>query len=228
MLDNTLQEVVRKLEAAKQSGEAINVSKTDYSEYIPLRITTEIESSHEFGQLKGEIIMGRGLWLFSMKHVLANTAKVLHNRRRSILIPPDDLTWFTSDDPVVRLNYYGNGTYDFKGGWGKPGTEIFLPLDPHHLLYTKVGEHPPRRGSVVPRDRAEMIRRFIAEHAHRFIFAASADTEVQRLRPRIVDPALLRDERQLWCRWHEYQTVAERELIGSSGANPSLSTILAE
>jgi hypothetical protein len=42
MLDNTLQEAVRKLEPAKQSGEAINVSKTDYSAYIPLRITTEI------------------------------------------------------------------------------------------------------------------------------------------------------------------------------------------
>ena len=127
-------------------------------------------------------------------------------------MPPDDLSWFTSDDPVVRLNYYGNGTYDFKGGWGNPGTEIFLPLSPRHLLYTKVGAYPPRRGSIVPCAKADMIRRFIAEHAHRFIFAASADIEVPGLRPRIVDAALLRDEREQWSRWNEDQTSAERSL----------------
>lgn len=128
---------------------------------------------------------------------------------------PDELTWFTTDDPVVRLNYYGDGRYDFKGGWGNPGTEIFLPLDPRHLLYTKVGERPPRRGWVVPRAEAEMIRRFIAEHAHRFIFAASPDAEVPKLRPRIVDLALLRDEDEQWRRWQGDQTNAERELIDS-------------
>ena len=228
MLESTVHEAVRKLEAANQSGEAINVAKTAYSEYIPLRLTIEMEPGQEFGQVKGEIINGRGLWLFSIKHALTSTVKVLHNHKWSILISPEHLTWFTSDDPVVRLNYYGNGTYDFKGGWGNPGTEIFLPLDPHHLLYTKVGEHPPRRGSVVPRDRAEMIRRFIAEHAHRFIFAVSADAEVPRLRPRIVNAAFLRDERQQWDRWHEDQTIAERKLTDSSGANPSESTILGE
>jgi hypothetical protein len=227
MLNNIVQEAVCKLEAAKQSGDAIDMAKTAYSEYIPLRVTTEVEPGQEYGTLKAETIVGRGYWLFSMK-VLANTAKVLQNHKWTILKPPDDLTWFTSDDPVVRLNYYGNGTYDFKGGWGNPGTEIFLTLDPHHLLYTKVGERPPRRDSVVPRNAAEMIRRFIAEHAHRFIFAASADAEVPRLRPRTVNAALLRDERQQWDRWHEDQTIAERKLIDSNGTNPSASTNLGE
>jgi hypothetical protein len=221
ILDNTLREAVSKLEAARKTGETINVTKTANSEYIPLRVTTEREPGQEFGKLKSELIMGRGLWLFSMKHALANTAKVLHNHKWSILMPPDDLTWFTSDDPVVRLNYYGNGKYDFNGGWGNPGTEIVLPLDPRHLLYTKVGERPQRRVSVVPRNVAKMMRHFIAEHAHRFIFAASADTEVPRLRPRIVDAALLRDERQQWLKWNEDQTIAERELMSLSAAKPS-------
>jgi len=219
ILDDTLQDAVRRLEWAKRSGQAINAVKSPNSEYIPLRVTTEIEPGQDFGKVKSEIIVGRGLWFFSMRHLLTNTVTVLHNHKWSILVPPDGLTWFTSDDPVIRLNYYGNGRYDFKGGWGNPGTEILVPLDPHHLLYTKVGERPERRGSVVPRLQAEMIRRFIAEHAHRFIFAASPDREVPTLRPRIINASLLRDEQEQWRRWHENQTIAERELIGSSGAS---------
>ena len=215
MLDETLQDSVRRFDLAKKSGQVIKPTTVAHSDYIPLRITTQTQPGQEFGKVKGEMVAGRGLWFFSMRHLLTKTAKVLHNHRWSILAPPDELTWFTTDDPVVRLNYYGDGRYDFKGGWGNPGTEIFLPLDPRHLLYTKVGERPPRRGWVVPRAEAEMIRRFIAEHAHRFIFAASPDAEVPRLRPRIVDLALLRDEDEQWRRWHGDQTNAERELIDS-------------
>jgi hypothetical protein len=189
MLDNTLRNSVSKLEEAHRSGVAIKTSKP---EYIPLRVTTEIEPGQDIGKIKAEIVMGRGLWLFNIKNALTKTVEILHNLKWTILIAPAELTWFTSDDPVVRLNYYPNGTYDFKGGWGNPGTEIFLPLDQRHLLYTKVGARPRRRGTVVSRDEAEMIRRFIAEHAHRFIFAASPDAEVPRLRPRTVDPAFLR------------------------------------
>jgi hypothetical protein len=119
---------------------------------------------------------------------------------------------------VVRLNYYRDGKYDFKGGWGNLGTEIFLPLDPRHLLYTKVGERPPFRGSVMPRATAEMTRRIIAEHAHRFIFAASAEADVPKLHPRTVDADLLRHENEQWHRWHEEQTAAERELMDRGGA----------
>lgn len=217
LLDNTLQQSVRELEEAKQSGQAINPGKTANSEYIPLRVTREIEPGQKLGKLKSEVVVGRGLWFFSMRHALAKTANILPTHRWTILVPPDELTWFTTDDPVVRLNYHADGAYDFKGGWGSPGTEIFLPLDPLHLLYTKVGDRPPQRGSVVPRETAVMIRRFIAEHAHRFVFAATTETEVPRLRPRKVDAVLLRDEREQWLRWHENQNKAEEQLSGSGG-----------
>jgi len=217
ILEETLHDSVRKLELAKRSGEVIEAMKAANTEHIPLRVTTAIEPGQAFGKLKGEVILGRGLWLWSIRHLLTETANVLHDQRWSVLRSPEDLSWFTSDDPVVRLNYYGSDKYDLKGGWGNPGTEIFLPLDPRHLLYTKVGHHPPPRGSLVPRTEAEMIRRVIAEHAHRFIFAASADAEVPKLRPRIVNAALVRHENAQWRRWHEDQTAAERDLMGCSG-----------
>lgn len=216
LIEDALQKSVRKLESAKASGETIVQPKAPNGDYLPFRVTTETEPDQEFGKLKGAIVPGRGLWLFSIRHLLTQTANVLQQHRWTILTPPEDLSWFTSDDPVIRLNFYGNGKYDFRGGWGSTGTELLLPLSPRHLLYTQIGQRPPRRGEVMPRVQAEMIRGLIAEHAHRMIFAASPDGEVPKLRPRTVNADLFREEDEQWRRWHEDQTAAERELMGWS------------
>ncbi len=213
LIEDTLQKSVRELELARKSGEAIAQPKIPNRDYFPLRVTTEVKPEQEFGELKAEVIVGRNLWLFDIQHLLTHTVNVLYQHKWMILTPPEDLSWFTSDDPVIRLNFYGDGKYDFKGGWGNSGTEILLPLSPHHLLYTQIGQRPPRRGKIMARAHAEMIRRFIAEHAHRIIFAMSPDAEVEKVRPRTVNAALLREENEQWLRWHSDQTVAEQELM---------------
>ncbi len=213
VLLETMQESIRELELAKASGVPVAKEATlPYGDYIPLHVTTEIQPHEEFGKLKSEIVVGRGLWLFEIRHLLTETANALHQHRWTILAPPRDLSWFTSDDPVIRLNAYGDGKYDFKGGWGNLGTEILLPLGPRHLLYAQVGRKPEPRGSMMPRAQAKLVRRFCAEHAHRMVFAAAADIEVPKLRPRVVDAEALQAERQEWQNWHEDQAAAERNL----------------
>lgn len=64
---------------------------------------------------------------------------------------------------------------------------------------------------------AGLIRRFIAEHAHRMIFAPSPDSAVPELRPRTVNDDIYQDEKKQWDEWHEDQTNAERDLVGSRG-----------
>jgi hypothetical protein len=214
ILEETLKESVRKLELARAREEKIELLNATDNEYLPARVTSTIEPGEKFGKIKAEVIVGRDLWLFGIRRLLTQTLKILLEQKWSILSPPDGLGWFTSDDPVVRLNYYDVNKYDFKGGWGKPGTEIFLPLSPRCLLYTKVGHPRPARGTVVKRTEAEMFRRFIAEHAHRYVFSKSADDDVPKLRPRTVDAAALRDESEQWSRWHEEETRAKRELMG--------------
>jgi hypothetical protein len=206
ILDHTLRDVVRKLGESRDRGEIAQQEPTGGTESIPLRVTKEIEPGHDVGKLKAEVVVGRSVWLFSMRHLLKNTVSVLQQQKWTILSAPQGIHWITSDDPVIKLNYYRPGVYDFKGGWGNRGTEILLPLSPRHLLYTQVGQRRSRRGEI-PRAEAEMIRRFIAEHAHRLIFAAEPDPEVPRLRPRTVNA-------DLWRKWHEEQTAAEREVMG--------------
>jgi hypothetical protein len=215
VLDKTLRDAVGRAEAAKRAGQTITTVKSYNSDLIPLRVTTAIQPGEKFGTVKSEIIVGRGLWFFGIRHLLTKTIEVLLNQKWTILLAPDGLDWFTSDDPVIRLNYYDEDKYDFRGGWGRKGGEIMLPLDSHHLLYTKIGERPRQRGSIVARPEAQAIRRFIAEHAHRFILATSPDPEVAQLRPRTVDAAVLRHEQRQWRKWHEEQSAAERELLAS-------------
>ena len=214
LIQDVLEESVEKLSQAKARGESLVPLKNDLSNYIPIRVSKQIEPGQEIGTVQAHVISGRGLWLFSLKHVLTHTVNALLLNRWTILTPPDGMTWLTSDDPAIRLNYYNDGRYDFKGGWGNPGTEILLPVSPRHLLYAKVGYRPPSRGERPSREQTQMLRRFIVEHAHRMIIAAAMDDEVQVLRPRTVGAELVRSENEQWSKWHEDQNAAERRLMG--------------
>jgi hypothetical protein len=183
-------------------------------EAIPFRVTLEKKADGDGGWFKAETIAGRNLWIWTIRHLLTNTIHVLEQHRWTILAPPDDVAWFTSDDPVVKLNFNSLQDYGFGGGWGNVGTDLLLPLGPHHLLYTQVGRPVPPRGSQMDPEQAYLVRRFIAEHAHRHIFAATPDPFVLKVRPRAVDAAELEREAEQWRRWHSEQSEAERDLIG--------------
>ena len=119
--------------------------------------------------------------------------------------------WFTSDDPVICLNFRSQSDYDFGGGWGRDRANILFPLSPSHLMFTEIGASSfPRR--VPSRYHARLFRRIIAEHAHRRIYSLREDEKVPQLKPRVIDAAAFRRERALWESWYEDQTKAEREL----------------
>ncbi|NYF80124.1 DUF4238 domain-containing protein [Granulicella arctica] len=210
-----LSQIVReRLERAHATGEVIESEPASNAEYYPLRVTREPSLDGKSVLLKTETVVGRGTWIYAMRHLLTNTLDRLSDHKWVILSAENDLPWFTTDDPVVRLNFRNSSDYDFKGGWGVPKTNIFLPLSPKHLLFTQVGEKTYQRGEVLPRHQAIMLRRMIAEHAHRYIFSPSKDSTIPHHRPRVVDAQAVRNESEQWQRWHEQQSVAERELAG--------------
>jgi hypothetical protein len=179
------------------------------STMIPMKVSKEIVTDSEFGHLKAEVLLGRGLWLFSIRHLLTNTYKVLNQHNWSIIQAPKGLEWLTSDNPVVKLNYYRSGSYDFKGGWGNKGTEIIFPLSPNVLLYTQVGE--TKRLHNISVELAMMLNRFIAENAHRYIFAASPINGIGEVVPRVVNNDAYRNENMEWENWHARHKKLEME-----------------
>jgi hypothetical protein len=205
-LPDTLNESVKEFETARREGNPLPHDSHADSEHLPCRVTID------GGMLRFEIIAGRELWLYNLKHLLTRTVDALLAHKWTILRSPEEIEWVTSDDPVVRLNYHNSNKYDFGGGWDSRGTEIFLPLSPRHLLYTKIGTEPPRRGEVLSAELATCFQRFTIEHAHRYVFAAAQDVKVSEHRPRIVDKEVFADEMNQWSRWHEEQSTAERSL----------------
>jgi hypothetical protein len=221
--ERVLQNVVRDLTEAKRSGKTIERPASDIGAGFPIRVTKEIEPGAELGTLKVETVVGRSLWLWSLKQPLTQTYKVLKAHKWTVVRPPTNMNWLTSDNPVVKLNYYAHDHYDFKGGWGKPGTELIMPLGPQHLLYTKVGERPPWiKGDRVPEFFALAFQRFIIQNAHRYVYAATPDPQVEMIRPRTVNAAAFQHEANQWKKWGHEQSQAERNLNAPAPVQPTV------
>ena len=200
---------------SRYTSESFEEEPSPDTEYYPFRISSENSPDGKSVFLKAETVVGRGTWIFAMRHLLINTVHRLSEHKWTILSAEDDLPWFTTDDPVVRLNFRNASDYDFKGAWGVPKTNIFLPLSPSHLLFTQVGERSFQRNEILPRHMAITIRKMIAEHAHRYIFSPAPDNTIPQFRPQIVDADAMKNEQEQWRIWHEEQSAAERKLLSS-------------
>jgi hypothetical protein len=211
LMKETMEQSLRRYEEAKRTGEPlVGVPRLPDAEREGLPLRTFVRRSPTGGgEIGAEIVIGRQYWLWAIKRSLTRNMRVLHQHHWTIVKPPEGTIWFTSDNPVIRLNYLGKNNYNFNGGWNSPGTRIYLPLGPQHLLYTCVGSRPPLRGQRSTVEQAEFVRRIVAEHASRMIFANAPDDEVPVLRPRTVDPAAVKHERDQWASWHEQQLAAE-------------------
>lgn len=209
-------DAVQELQQARRAGVPLVVGELeDGSELFPVRTLIDIEPGEESGFLRVEATVGRSLWLWSLRHVLTKTLNILHLHRWTILRSPPGIEWLTSDNPVVRLNFHNDQRYDLDGGWNSPGTDIFMPLSPTHLLFTHIGpELPILRGTTVSVDFAMQIQKFTVEHAHRYVFGRSADVNAALWRPRTVNREAFLAEAEQWKTWNAVQSEAERQIFG--------------
>lgn len=183
---------------------------------FPMKLEGEIEEGASVGKLKLEVLMGRSLWLGITRGILTDSSSLntLLQHKWTILHPAEGLSWFTSDCPIIRLNYYKRSHYDFKGGWGNKGSEILFPLSPNHLMYTKVGDRRPwARGTKAPLWFTKSVRQMIAENAYRYVFAVEEDASVSAFRPRTIDKKRFQEEKAYWKNWHEQNSKAELEYL---------------
>lgn len=212
LMNNVLNEIKDEL----VNGNKSNDSQADFDHSdrkYPLKVYKEPIEDSDFIRIKVESVPGRASWLNSIKHQLENTSTVLHRHKWSILHPADGHIWPTSDCPVIKLNYYRNGSYNFNGGWARKGTEILFPLSPKHLVYTKIGFNPPKRGTDLDHKTTLLLNRLIIKSAHRMIFSNKPDDNIVKVRPRLVDPQVFHNERNNWLDWHQQQSEVEKEFL---------------
>ncbi|WP_181318372.1 DUF4238 domain-containing protein [Photobacterium kishitanii] len=183
--------------------------KAHYYEGLPIKVVIEDDGNEAF-IVKVTWLTGRASWLWSIQHVLTTVAEQLYQNSWTILHPADGMSWLTSDNPVVRLNYENSKSYDFNGGWANPNSEVILPLGPKHLLYTQISVSPPiLRGTKLTVDQTRKINQMIAENSHRFVVSHEKREDIEVLFPRVVDKEQIEAEMEHWKNWHLSHQEAE-------------------
>ena len=209
LLNETLEDSVKFLEEAVKSGVRLP-KKIDSHNELPLKVSI-MKTSDGNGAIAAKALIGRKLWLWNIRQLLTNTINKVTQRNWTILHAPEGMSWPTTDNPVIKLNFYDAKNYDFKGGWGVPKGDIFLPLSPKHLLHNSIGRRSWPRGTVLEKPTAILIRKLIIEHADRYVFEKEP-SDVHRVRPRVVSPDQFRAEQNAWANWHREQSDAEGSL----------------
>lgn len=218
-LPEVLQSVLNELKEKIDSGnvdELIEKKKNSSQETFPIIVNTHFEEGEETGFLRAETYTGRATWIHSIRHALENTRKILHNHKWSIVKPAKGYYWPTSDNPVVKLNFYSPGNYDLKGGWGVKKGNIFFPIGPEHAMFVQIGDKPAQKNIRLSEHQTNEFIKFVVENSHRKIFSHFKNKDLQILRERTVDPVLLKREKSEIDEWHQINAKMEREYIMSN------------
>jgi len=215
LLKQTLGTLEHRLKRAKRV-KTLTSPPTDgaLADRFPMKVRVDKEPSAGRVAVRAEVTLGRELWLHNIRTLLTTTAPVLTGHKWVILRPYPGWQWYTSDQPVLRLNY-GPDEYNFGGGWGSKGTELMLPLSPVHLMYTQVGERRHTSRTLSPEETSD-LQRLTAQHARRWIIARDEARRAEWFHPRCVDQDLFRREEETIKQWHTLQTTAEANLVAES------------
>lgn len=214
ILETTLRDTVAKLQHSRAEGIALasQAKPNAFAESFRFHIEPPSESSSGQAMVRVEVTAGRSLWIASLRHLLTGAANTLCQHRWSVVEPHGDEEWPLTDHPVLRLNYYQPGRYDFRGGWKNQGSEIIMPISPRYLLYVQVGKKAPNRFSFLPKE-TQLVQRLIVERAHRWVFARQPAPWVAQARPRVIDQESFIAEQNAWKHWHQGQVEAETPFL---------------
>jgi len=211
ILDECVRDFAQSRQRPRTDGDAIerNPYIHPFGESLRVRLEKMGKPNAEKARVSVEVSTPRKLWLASIRQILTNSADKLCQQRWSVAKPYGEEDWPTTDHPVIRLNYYARENYDFAGGWEKPGSELFMPISPKHLVCAQVGRRIQNRLDCTI-EGTKMLQHLIVERAHRWVFARRPELWVARVKPRVIDQAAFEAEKNIWKNWPEQQLKAEQ------------------
>lgn len=207
IFEGVVQKASKKLKANPQ----IISSPPQISELAKL-LPIKVSVNKDIHQLKVASLVGKGMYLFALKHLLTKTVDVLDKHKWRVIHAANGVSFPTSDDPVICLNYNSEHEYNFKGGWGKKNGNIIMPISPNLLLITQIFSDMSSTQFDYSEYWSKFFRKIIIEHAHRYVYAIEPQKGMLAINPRRVDSALFEKEKSMMAGWHEEQMEAEDQL----------------
>jgi len=157
-----------------------------------------------------KVLFARDVWLGTIKRLVDRIENKTKNHRWKIVKSLEGQSWVTSDNPVTLLRYKSKDSYDFKGAWAQKNVDIFMPISPQYLLYTAVG----KKQAVENSERLQtLINKMIIENAFLQVYSTAPDSNIPKIRPRVVDEAEYKRIQEMLKSWHEVQTEGERKFF---------------
>jgi hypothetical protein len=215
-IPETLASVVNRIEEKGLAAAATEDEGGTRFDYLSDRIRVVLEHPSEPDQpavVRAQVSSSRTFWLRSIRHFLTNP--VICSHRWRTLVPAGDAEWPVTDHPVLTLNYYGPGKYDFGAGWGRKGSEFILPVSPRLAVATQIGTDQRGARLLTAAETAE-LQRIIVNRALRWIIARQPMDWVVSARPRIVNREAYDAERSAWNTWHSMHMADEAEFRKTS------------
>ena len=128
-------------------------------------------------------------WRGVVRNEVDNFAERMFQHRWTVLRTPPGRDLYLSDEPAIS---------------SPDNPEVFLPLSPHHLLYTDVqsGRMLPRGTRISVHD-VDRFNTRIAQSANLAVFAVDRRDTLPRFRPRTVDPEGYVREVDYWRKFHQ-------------------------
>ena len=188
------------------------LNASDEQDSFPVKVSIDRENK----TIYTETVIGKSMYLYSLRHLLNTTVKVMYNYTWHVINAADGVTFPTTDDPVICLNYRSADDYDFHGGWGLPHGNIIFPISPHKLLFTEIDTDCDTKKIDRSLEWSLFFRKIIIEHSFRFIYDIEPKSDVFTINPRVVDKELYKEEQRKLASWHDEHIKAERYLFNGS------------
>lgn len=214
LMPRTLDDVLHRV--SKQLRENPDIMNTqpktsEETELLPIKISLD-SIDEDTSKVKVESYVGKGYYLFALKHLLTKSVKAMYKHKWHVIHSSDDISFPTSDDPVICMNYNSEREYDFRGGWDKNNGNIIMPISPTQILVTEIGSKMSFAQLDYSAYWSQFFRKIIIEHAYRYVYAIKPQKGMLAINPRIVNATIYEAEKDVMAGWHDEQMNAEAQL----------------
>jgi hypothetical protein len=212
-MPQTLQSILDEVGRKSPAELAAAAREPDTANYLreKLRVTVDpVPDGGGVALVQAQVSSSRTAWLRFMRRMLTKRIELFYKHRWRVMKLAGDAEWPLTDHPVLTLNYYGPGKYDFSAGWGREGSEFILPVSPRLAVCTQVGRTETGPWHATPAQTAE-LQRFVVERALRWIVARQPEPWISALRPRVVDAEAFAIEQESWRTWNSMHLDSEAE-----------------
>lgn len=190
-ISQALDQVAAELKELKQIQKPPALpNETEESDLIPLNVEIlKRNSDEEHSEVKIETVVGKSIWLFTIKHMLADGSNVrwaFHSLKWSIVSACEGVSWPTSDNPVAIIKVDKHGNLNPSQGILLKRNMIIMPLSPNKAIVGKRLRTIPRYYTA-DSTFSQRIKKAIVQNGFFFIYNNYQDNDVQKIRTRTVD-----------------------------------------